>query len=79
MRAWPQPVRAVGGDVSESRGSLKVPEGAIAFTMRSLKGSSRVWIIADDGRVIVGSTLADGKRKLASFYGYSANDVPGLI
>jgi len=72
---WPSPVRAVGGDVVESRSSLKVPEGSILFTARSLKGSSRVWIRAEHGNVIVGLTMADGLRKLASYLGYSLNDV----
>lgn len=75
---WPQPVKNIGDDVTEKRGELAVPEGTIGYTYRSRRGDSRVWIVADGQRVIVGLT-ADGKRKLASFFGYSSNDVPGLV
>jgi hypothetical protein len=76
---WPSPVRAVGGDVSESRSSIKVPEGALRFTLRSMRGSSRCWVMADNGHVLVGSSLVDAMRKLASYYGYSANDVAAAL
>jgi hypothetical protein len=75
----PQPVRDVSADVAESRGSLRVPEGSVNFTYRSLRGSSRAWVMAPDGHALPGATLADAARKLASYLGYSANDItPGL-
>ncbi len=73
------PVRTLGESVVESRGSLTVPDGAVHYSVRTMKGSSRAWIMSPDGMVIAGSSLTDALRKLGASLNYSSNDLAALL
>lgn len=76
---WPKPVNSLSADVVETRRSIRVPEGEVFFDMRTLRGSSAVWLTTPHGAVLKGSTLADALRKLGAYMGYGLGDiVPGL-